>query len=176
MQDNRSNQIRTASGQEFTVQAADVSDARLIYKLLVEAADWMVGNGINQWKPEDFTLAEIKGYFAERELYIVYGNGEAAGMFTLQDSDPSYWHELNDTDYYYLHRLNVREPFRGKGLSQAILDWAFEKSALDGKKGLRLDCRANNPKLIALYQKYHFERVVQREKQGIGFQLFERNC
>ena len=38
-----------------------------------------------------FSLDLMEQYLAEREVFILWHEDEAAGMFTLQYGDPDYW-------------------------------------------------------------------------------------
>jgi GNAT superfamily N-acetyltransferase len=166
--------ILYASGHSFQLVQAGAGDVELIRQMLVEAAEWMQGEGIEQWKPEQFTVDEIMTYFEYRMIFLALDGEKPAGMFTLQDTDPSYWKTNDDPNYYYLHRLTVSLPYRRFGLGTAFLDWASNKASSEGKKGLRLDCRRSNLKLNRFYQKQGFKFMGVTEKQEQFFNLYER--
>lgn len=160
-------------GQNFKIREAGLPDALLIRDMLIEAAEWMVSNGISQWRPEQFTADEVASYFSSRRLFIAFQAEEAAGLFTLQTSDPSYWGELNVEGYYYLHRLTVRPAFRSLGLGGAMLEYARQVSIRDNMKGLRLDCRALNDKLTAYYEASGFQKVGGMIKEDVPYNLYQ---
>ncbi|MGG6311101.1 GNAT family N-acetyltransferase [Paenibacillus macerans] len=145
-----------AAGITLTVSLAGEEDLEMIRQMLIEAADWMQENGVKQWNPQQFTPELIRSYYEERDIYLLHASGEPAAMFTLQDSDPDYWGELNVPGYSYLHRLTIRLPYRGKGLGGRILRWAAKRSKVLGRTGLRLDCWNQNLKLNQLYQGFGF--------------------
>ncbi|AWB44831.1 hypothetical protein DCC85_11785 [Paenibacillus sp. CAA11] len=155
------------------IREAKPSDADAVRELLVEAANWMVQKGIDQWRPESFTREEVSSYFDSRRIFLGFAGDEPAAMFTLQESDPSYWGEMNDPDYYYLHRLNVRTKYRRMGLSEQMMKWAIQKTLEDGKKGIRLDCVSTNLNLNLLYQSLGFRYMATRYNGDRQFNLYE---
>ncbi|WP_138493505.1 GNAT family N-acetyltransferase [Paenibacillus pinistramenti] len=167
-------ELTTASGQSFQLAEAVPAEAEVVRQLLVEAAEWMQRSGIDQWKPEFFSLQAVQAYFNHRRIFVAYDRGTPAGMFTLQNSDPGYWKENDDPDYYYLHRLTVSVPYRSCGLGKAMLEWAVEKAGRDRKKGLRLDCRRISGKLNSFYQNQGFRFKGISEQADHLANLYER--
>lgn len=156
------------------IHLAEREDAELIREMLIEAAQWMMTQGIDQWRPEQFTLDEILSYFDYRDVYLVYSGGEPAALFTLQDNDPEYWGSRNITGYSYLHRLTVKQSFRSLGMGRELVKWAAEKSVIDEKKGLRLDCIGHNVRLNLLYQQLGFQFMGMAVKNGREYSLYEK--
>lgn len=145
-----------------------------IRALLVEAAEWMVGNDLNHWTPDMFTLDSIHKYFDDRDIYIAYLNESPAGLFTLQGDDPAYWGALNDEAYGYLHRLTVGRAYRKRGLSSWMIDAAEEIVLAAGKKGLRLDCITHSPKLNDFYQGQGFIHLGVTDMGDRKVNLYQR--
>ncbi|WP_223066222.1 GNAT family N-acetyltransferase [Paenibacillus caui] len=170
-----SSEIRTETGKAFRVRKAQPQDAEIIRSMLVEAAQWMIASGIRQWNPDQFTPEEVLSYFKVRSLYLAFDGEVPAGMFTLQSTDPDYWGPLNDDGFYYLHRLTVSQPYRSQRLGAALVKWAVDKSRIDDKKGLRLDCRATNDKLNSYYQGLGFRRVGSSELNNSLYTLYQHH-
>ncbi|WP_433946623.1 GNAT family N-acetyltransferase [Paenibacillus sp. SN-8-1] len=164
----------TLPDQQLEIHLADQEDTNLICQMLIEAAEWMISQGINQWNPEQFTRDEILSYFEYREIYLIYANTEPAAMFTLQQSDPDYWGMRNSKGYNYLHRLTVRRNFSNAGLGAYIVEWAAERTRESGRKGLRLDCLAQNLKLNSFYQRLGFRYMGTALKNGREYNLYEQ--
>ncbi|MNN45375.1 Acetyltransferase (GNAT) family protein [compost metagenome] len=143
--------------------------------MLIEAATWMATLSFQQWNPEQFTVEEVQSYFDGRDIYILSNNHEAIGMCTLQDDDPGYWGDLNESGYSYLHRLTVRNSYRRKQLSKEMIYWAARRSKEQQRKGLRLDTAAQNDKLNSLYQKLGFEPKGKGLKGDRHYVLYEMN-
>ncbi|BCG59493.1 GNAT family N-acetyltransferase [Paenibacillus sp. URB8-2] len=149
----------------LTVVRADSSMAGEVLRLLREAAQWMRDNGLTQWRPEQFKEEDILAYFSEREVYVAMKDSEAAGMFTLQFSDPQYWGSRNDEGFAYLHRLAVGLPFRGAGLGGKLLESAAETAKMSGRR-LRLDTIEHNVKLNRYYQTQGFRFMGTNDVGG----------
>ncbi|MNN43003.1 Acetyltransferase (GNAT) family protein [compost metagenome] len=159
----------------FHVRQAQLDDLGLVRSMLIEAATWMGTLSFQQWKPEQFTEVEVHSYFNGRDIYLLCSNQEVIGMCTIQDDDPSYWGHLNESGYSYLHRLTVRNRYRGKSLSKEMIYWAARRSKEQQRKGLRLDTAAQNDKLNSLYQKLGFEPKGNVQKGDRHYVLYEMN-
>ncbi|MDU4696895.1 MAG: GNAT family N-acetyltransferase [Paenibacillus sp.] len=157
----------------FTVSLAGENDLDEVRQLLIEAASWMQENGVKQWNPQQFTPELIRAYYEEREIYLLHTSGKTAAMFTLQDTDPDYWGERNIAGYSYLHRLTIRLPYRGRGLSAEILRYAARQSRALQRTGLRLDCWNQNLKLNRLYQSLGFQLQGTGRLNGREFNLYQ---
>lgn len=165
--------IIDSSAGSFQIGLADEREAGTVLELLLEAADWMHKSGIQQWRREQFTEEVVRSYFATREIYMLVGEQEPVGMFTLQGSDPDYWGSLNDEDFAYLHRLIVRPAYRGQGISRDLIYWAARRSRQLGKKGLRFDCWNENRKLNPYYQELGMVQRGMNRLNGREYVLYE---
>ncbi|GGO07132.1 GNAT family N-acetyltransferase [Saccharibacillus kuerlensis] len=175
----KTNLFRQGKGSaELSIREASIDDVEVLAAMMREAAEVMVHAGVEQWKPDMFTSDTVRGYFDNRRLFLLTADGQPAGLFTLQDSDPSYWKDLNDDRYLYLHRLTVRPEYRGLDYGGVMLNYAEQEAARQGKLGLRLDCVAHLPTLNAYYQRNGFvfvtERDLNRERGGRYVNLYEK--
>ncbi|MEJ8307273.1 GNAT family N-acetyltransferase [Saccharibacillus sacchari] len=147
----------------LVIREAVLSDADILAEMLREAAEIMVKSGVEQWKPEMFSREAVLEYFKSRRLFLLIADGNPAGLFTLQDSDPAYWQELNDEGYLYLHRLTVRPEYRGLDYGGEMLRYAEAEARKSNKRGLRLDCVAHLPGLNAYYRRSGFQFIAERD-------------
>ncbi|MMZ59477.1 Acetyltransferase (GNAT) family protein [compost metagenome] len=157
----------------FHIRQGQLDDVELIRSLLIEAATWMGTLSFQQWKPDQFTVEEVQSYFHGRDIYLLCSNQEVIGLCTIQDDDPDYWGPLNESGYSYLHRLTVRNRYRGKNLSKELIYWAARRSKEQQRKGLRLDTAAQNEKLNSLYRKLGFKSKGSRQKGDRHYVLYE---
>ncbi|OWA37377.1 hypothetical protein B9G55_04760 [Saccharibacillus sp. O16] len=154
---------------QLLIRKAQPVDARMLADMMREAAVVMVEKGIEQWKPEMFTVETVQTYFDTRQIFMLMVADHPAGLFTLQESDPAYWAERNDDRYLYLHRLTVRPVYRGRDYGGLMLRFAEEEAMRRGKRGLRLDCVAHLPSLNRFYVRSGFELVAKQDlKREIG--------
>lgn len=150
-------------GAVLIIREAVPADTDTLAEMLSEAAEVMVKSGVEQWKPEMFSTEAVMEYFENRRIFLLTSDGNPAGLFTLQDSDPGYWQELNDERYLYVHRLTVRPEYRGLDYGGEMLRYAEAEAARLNKRGLRLDCVAHLPSLNAYYQRSGFRFVAERD-------------
>lgn len=156
------------------ITEADPSQTGVVTELLREAAGWLSEQQIKQWDSSLFTEQRVAEYFADRKVYVAYIKDEPAGMFTLQDEDPAYWKDRNDSSFGYLHRLTVRRRCSGAGIGEHLLRTAERIVAEMGKRGLRLDCSSDNPKLNTVYQKQGFRFMGISDMGGRFVNLYEK--
>jgi ribosomal protein S18 acetylase RimI-like enzyme len=109
-------------------------------------------------------------------MYIVKISTEAVGTFSITWEDTHTWGK-QESDAGYIHRLAVRHGFHGKGLGEAIINWAAAETKKQGRTLLRLDCPLDNKKLRAYYEKQGFIQVgTSKTDQVDGYTpaLYER--
>lgn len=168
-----SNLIATTMGTIKVIQAVS-SDVEDVLSLLLEAAQWIESKGIDQWRVRDFTEEMVQEYFNGREIYLALFNGKPIGTFALQWSDESIWKELDNQESGYLHRLAVSRIYSGKGIGNALLNWAEQYIASKGKRYFRLDCMADNVGLNQFYQSAGFMFKVRIDHQTWSAHLYEK--
>jgi GNAT superfamily N-acetyltransferase len=89
--------------------------------------------------------------------------GESAGTVRLQPTDPEFWPDVDDTQCLFLHRLAVRRRFSGGLVSHALLSFALDLTRRHGRRTLCLDCEASRPRLRAVYERFGFVHVDDRQ-------------
>jgi ribosomal protein S18 acetylase RimI-like enzyme len=70
--------------------------------------------------------------------------------------DAALWGERERGAHIYLHRIARAPTYPGRGLVDAVLDWAQARGEERGLEGLRMDTWASNDALIAYYAKRGF--------------------
>ncbi|MGM1044652.1 MAG: GNAT family N-acetyltransferase [Bacillota bacterium] len=149
----------------FELGLAESEHKEELLCILRSTAEQMVKEGLNQWTPSLFTSALLDEYLTEREVFLLRFDDKPAGMFTLQESDPSYWGKRNDTRFGYLHRLAVLPVYRGLNLGTTMIRFGEERVRRQGKLGLRLDCVSHLERLNQFYQRQGYQFV---DKQNMG--------
>ncbi|MBY0162298.1 GNAT family N-acetyltransferase [Paenibacillus lautus] len=158
----------------FELRRAEAVHAGEMLALLTEAAEVMEQQGRKQWSSSLFSLDLMEQYLAEREVFILWHEDEAAGMFTLQYGDPDYWGKRDDPSYGYLHRLTVRFAYRGLELGNQMISFAESYLSSKGKRGFRLDCVSHLPTLNRFYQRQGFQFVAEQDMGGRIVNLYEK--
>lgn len=112
-----------------------------------------------QW-PE-FTDRSILDEIDAGRLFRVRDGDAFVGVFSVAYEDPAIWGELERGAHIYLHRFARSATYPGRGLVDAILDWAVARCRELGREGLRLDTWGRNDALIAYYQSRGFNLITK---------------
>jgi len=105
--------------------------------------------------PDSAILAEI----SSGALHRVVDDNALVGVFSAVYEDAALWGERERGAHIYLHRIARASTYPGRGLVDAILDWAQARAEELGLEGLRMDTWASNDALIAFYGKRGFTLV-----------------
>ncbi|WP_421378472.1 GNAT family N-acetyltransferase [Bacillus salacetis] len=152
------------NGQVFTLKKAGDGDMDKVISLLVDAARWLKTKGTTQW---DYYITDLEGNLDEiiesitkRSTYLLQEDAKAVATFTLEE-DPNEWdmdvwgEDASQNDCVYLHRLVVNREYAGRGIGDALMEWAKEDVSRRGKKYIRFDCLNNNEGLNHYYQRQY---------------------
>jgi 8-oxo-dGTP diphosphatase len=122
--------------------------------LLEDAAEWMRGRGIDQWRPGSLRVqrAAFVAAQARGELLVLEQSGTLIGGALLRSEPDPIWADLPAPDALYVSKLVVARNAVGGSVGARILE-DLEAVARDrGAKWLRLDCVASNESLARYYQ------------------------
>lgn len=95
-------------------------------------------------------------------LFCVKDDASLVGVFTMVEEDALIWGDDERGEHLYLHRIARDTSYPGRGLVDAMLDWAFQQCNARGRASLRMDTWASNDVLIAFYGARGFELVGTR--------------
>ena len=151
---------------EFRVARATVGDAPAAAAILREAALWLEAMGQKNWEPEWFTPESMVPNAERGELWLAWAGSDAVGTMLVATTDEDFWPEDRLGEALYVHKLAVARRAAGHGVAQALLLQAEAEAQRVGTSKLKLDCRADRPKLQALYEAAGFQRVDERTVFG----------
>jgi GNAT superfamily N-acetyltransferase len=154
--------IETAVGR-CAARLAGRDEVAGVVGLRDEAARWLLGRGIEQWRPGDLPAGWFERLVEEGSVWLVQRKGELVATVTIAWADIPVWGRRDDAAGY-LHGLVVDRRFSGAGLGRAVLAWAEQQIANSGRTLARLDCVRTNPKLRSYYEHAGYRHV--------GFQAF----
>lgn len=115
------------------------------------------------WKDPDFGV--VAADIAAGNQYLLTINGHIAGIFSLcppSALDEDLWRRRAPHDARYLNRIIVGAAWRGQRLLSPILAWCEREAACRGVGLLRLDTWADNPMLVAYYERFGFAYLGER--------------
>ena len=166
--------VEPASPDHLAAVRAAYADARSI--------QWAQGGVL--W-PE-FSDAAIVAEMDAGNLLRVLEGDTLVGVFSVAYEDPAIWGERERAAHIYLHRIARAATYAGRGLLDAVLDWARARCRALGRAGLRMDTWSSNSALIAYYQRRGFHLVARRRLaadprlpahyHGIEVALLEEPC
>ena len=161
--------IRVKDMQVLLATDADLDTVASIYE---DAAQWLLARGIAQWLavvPRELLAQRI----ARGETFLARYEQHAIATMSIQEEDRVVWGAV-PPDALYLHGLAVRRAFTGRRVGVALLRWAEQHAALQGKTYLRLDCMGDNPRLIQYYKDAGFTYLRTVPVRESLCALFER--
>lgn len=142
------------------IKKAEDKDIHIIEDILNDAVDWMNTNNIpNLWNQENVSWNNLSKSYDISNFYIAYVEEQPVGCMAITDEDKKYWKEDKEGEALYLHKLAVKQNFRGMGVSSELINYAKQITIITGIKLLKLDCNADRLKLMKIYQKNGFEQV-----------------
>ncbi|MFE3770836.1 GNAT family N-acetyltransferase [Streptomyces sp. NPDC059122] len=167
---------REQLGGHPTIRQACEQDLCTVVDLWEHAASWLRDRGIDQWQyppHED----RIRANISAGECWIVDVDQVPVATITVDEhADPDFWTETEAAESaLYVHRMVVRRDVAGLDLGSAMLDWASNRAASQGKAWLRLDAWRSNDSLQSYYGSRGFThvRTVDAEGRSSGA-LFQR--
>lgn len=144
----------------IVMSVGSVEDVDAALGLFDEAVAWLVARGVTgQWGTTPFSLlpsmrARMITWASEERLFLAHVEGRLAGTVVLSESIPAYALSVLPgftEPAYYLEAFTTSRSMSGQGIGRALLLWAEEYAMSQGKRGIWLDCWADNPALVAYY-------------------------
>jgi GNAT superfamily N-acetyltransferase len=142
--------------------------------ILEEATRWLHSRGLPTGWPIPYPAGVLFEHVARSELYLVdRGDDGVVATVTLQWEDVRFWGE-RPPDACYFHHFAVRRSAAGHGVGGEVVRWAERTARSRGRSFLRLDCVADDPKLIRYYETRGFERRGEKLVGGLWVALLEK--
>jgi GNAT superfamily N-acetyltransferase len=142
---------------DVRIRQAAPDDAHAVTAILVEAARWVEElDGTTMWVEGELAGDRVASEVDAGLFFIAERDGNAAGAVRFQLEDEVFWPDLDRDDSAFVHRLAVRRPYAGQGISTALLQWAADHARSLGKNYLRLDCDADRVRLRDVYERFGF--------------------
>ncbi|KAG0255842.1 hypothetical protein BG011_004886 [Mortierella polycephala] len=164
---------QSISLDDFTIRNTKAEEVDEFIQILEEAAEWLQENNIRQWPLGMFrnSRSDILAAIDARQCYMIdyrSSSSSVAGLFVINYDDPfdeTLWEGFVEDwkDALYLHRLVIKAPYQGLGLTPKIFAFAEDKVKEAGRHYLRLDCLADNKVL----RKFYGSRCRGKDKGGL---------
>ena len=129
------------------------------------ALSWQKAAGLPLWSAHP--AEEITGEIQSGLHFSVFLPDDVlAGFFPLALSDKPIWQEREQGNAVYIHRMCRNPKCKGRNLAASIFSWAYGFAAGAGRKLIRMDTWADNPRLLNYYIGCGFRHIGNRP---IGF-------
>ncbi|WP_448630794.1 GNAT family N-acetyltransferase [Cellulomonas soli] len=153
---------------------AAAADVPAIHALRRSLEGWMADHGIEQWPAGSLPRERVAAQVVDGQWWVVRDAAQdVVATVRVVRSDPEYWGDA-DAPAVYVHGLMVARRAAGEGLGRALVEWAAGVAAREGLPWVRLDHRASNPTLDALYRSWGFEPVGVSDRPGFTVVLMQR--
>ena len=166
---------------DWRIREATPGDLPAVLQLYDEAVAWLNAQGITeQWGTTP--VSERPHLVEEISEFLNYGmvaeeveiQGFIAVNFNTPDYFPSYAEQPTMMGGGYVHTLVARRTPAARGVGADLLRWAEQHTQKQGKRYLRLNCWAGNPKLVAYYESRGFVRGGEVACENWWGQLLEK--
>lgn len=163
------------------IRKSKVEDVKDIVEIFDQARQYFKDNKIDQWQgfyPDEMeALEDIENNIG----YVVTDKGRVIGYFALSfDGEDNYTHLisgnwLNDEPYGVIHRIALRNDYKGKNISNYIYEYCKEQCVNNKIYNLRIDTHQDNNKMLNSIKRFGFiECGITKVEDGglrIVFQL-----
>ncbi|MFG2463361.1 GNAT family N-acetyltransferase [Streptomyces sp. NPDC048523] len=158
---------RPPLGSNPKIRLATESDLPTVTELWEHAATWLNSRGIDQWQYPP-RAERIRENIAAGECWVVEDEGVPIATITIDaHADGDFWTSEEACEpALYVHRMVVRRDASGLELGSAMLDWASQRAADQGKHWLRLDAWRDNERLHNYYASRGFTHLRTVEASG----------
>lgn len=148
---------------ELRIAQAEPDDLPAILGIFDSAVAWLLAQGSSkQWGTTPFSeiprmVERLRGHIANDTFLVALKADQAVGAICLNCSYPPYCWQGAPDDCAYVHPFATAPAVRNQGVGSALLRCAEDYARRHGKHYLRLDCFAENPKLLVYYESEGFE-------------------
>lgn len=136
------------------------NDLDAVMEIINQAKSYFKAQGINQWQDGYPNEISIINDISQNEAYVLEDNGEViATAMISKAAEPNYnyiegkW--LQDGKYIVVHRIAIRDDYKGKGLAKIILDETLK--LFSNMPSIRMDTHEDNLSMQRFLAKYGFK-------------------
>ncbi len=164
----------------MTFEKATEKDDAEVFSLLMEGRQFLREQGVDQWQAHAPTVGEVQNAIARGEQYLLREGEEIAAVCTVlsyeQDYDQIDGAWRTDGRYLAVHRVAVKQKFRGQGLPQKLYEGVRELACLQGFFSVRADTHEHNLRMRRTFLRNGFRfcgTVKLRDENGAPRMAFE---
>lgn len=143
------------------MRLARTADAKNLASLYTEAATYAQTVGHIDWE-NPFPIQTINEFIAEQKLFCSYDeNGlPIASARLTHEGNEKIWQVFDDNQYLYVSKLATANSLHGTGyVADVMFPDIIERASQSRSNAIRLDCLADNPRLIRYYSRLGFSAL-----------------
>jgi len=145
--------------ENYMIRLAETKDLDEIMKIIEEAKLFLKENGVPQWQNGYPNKDSFKEDILKKQLYV-FEDSVIKGVFVLSKETEScyitdFWPEA--FDYLVIHRIAVKNEYKGENIAGQMFDFSFKKARETNKKSIRVDTHEKNIIMQKLLKKHNFE-------------------
>ena len=164
------------------MRLALMADSENLAALYSEAASYAETVGHIDWE-NPFPIRIVKELIQDEELFC--SNGEDglinASVRLSQRGDKRIWQISDEDSYLYVNKLATANNVHGSGYTESvILPNIIKRATQSRSRGIRLDCLADNQRLIRFYLRIGFTALgvtslySDKQQRMISVMRFEK--
>jgi len=123
----------------------------------------MIANGIYQWNEHYPTLNAFKKDLEREELYVLIAEEKVIGSVTISSEKDEEYNDVswltNESNHYYIHRLNIAPEFQHQGYAKELMDFAEDFARKDNAVSIRLDTFSQNKRNQKFYEARGYKQL-----------------
>jgi protein-tyrosine phosphatase len=154
---------------EPVIRRARTEDADDIVAVRDEAARWLIGRGIVQWRPGEVTADDVVGWLSTGRLYVALSGAALVGSVRVAWEDPEVWGP-RPPDAGYIQALVTARAAAGQGLGRLLLAHAEGVIDRSGRPLARLSCLRDNTGLESFYAAAGYLEVGRQSFRTPGWE------
>ena len=144
------------------IERTVIADIPEVEKIYSEARAYQFQQSGYAWPVFSKSFIE-KEIIDKRHFKVLDKDDEMAGVFSIVKAEPIIWNDKDGKEAIYLHRMAIRNSYRGKNIAKKVVDWAMVEAWKNKKKFIRIDTWANNEALTDYYRKLGFEWIGKKQ-------------
>lgn len=149
----------------YLIRCATGADLDAVLSLRREAERWLAENGIRQWTADydEYAVGVLTAWIDSGAAWVVEDDGAVVATVSV--------HRLPDLDFWgwadpldraaalYLGKMIVARSHAGRGIGDAIMNWASRRAVAADLTWVRLDVRRDNLRLQGYYEERGFRHL-----------------
>ena len=179
--------VERLTGREhlrFDCRRAELHDMADLMLIADEAGAFLHANHVRQWTGGYPNPGAFRKDITAGQCWLFLHEGEAAGCLTLDTSPQEDYANIDGAwltegdSYGSVHRIAVRDMFRGHGLASEMLQFAEDLALGSGLASMRIDTHPDNERMRSMLRRHGYEECgeislvhsMEEDKRRIAYE------